>query len=207
MRNLILEATQSELVAAHDNASEGVRDSFKELLRKCAKDHDFLEQFETHIRARKTLIAIMIGGLIFQMPEIIIGAGGSLGIISLVDRKKLVDIYKCALIERKKQKTIKESKKVIRLTESDISRLVKKVIKEEDESQMSRKSFRDFSDYQYELDHYMENLKSTFNDLWTLGEMVMNDDNLSEEQKDEITWTIEHTLDDLYAAFLDDSEQ
>ena len=72
---------------------------------------------------------------------------------------------------------------------------------------MSRKSFRDFSDYQYELDHYMENLKSTFNDLWTLGEMVMNDDNLSEEQKDEITWTIEHTLDDLYAAFLDDSEQ
>jgi hypothetical protein len=92
--------------------------------------------------------------------------------------------------------------KIVRLTESDLNRLVKKVIKE-DESEM-KEPLRSYEDYKYELDHYMENLKSVFNDLMDLEEMVMNDNNLSEEEKDDITWTIGQTFDDPYGMFLQD---
>lgn len=95
--------------------------------------------------------------------------------------------------------------RITRLTESDLNRLVKKVIKE-DESEM-KKPFREFSDYEYELDHYMEQLKETFNNLMDLQEKVMNDDNLSEEEKDYIDFTIGQTFDDPYSLFDDDSEQ
>lgn len=95
--------------------------------------------------------------------------------------------------------------KIVRLTESDLNRLVKKVIKE-DESEM-KEPLRKFSDYEYELDHYMEQLKETFNNLMDLKEKVMKDDNLSEEEKDYIDWTIGQTFDDPYSAFFDDDSE
>lgn len=94
--------------------------------------------------------------------------------------------------------------KITKLTESDLNRLVKKVIKE-DESEM-KEPLRSYADYQYEVDAIMDTLRQSFHDLMDVKMMAGDDKSLSEEERDEIDWTISAALDDVYGTFLQDWE-
>lgn len=132
MKKIILEATKEELMSSVENLSSGEKQKFKDLLKECAKEHNYERQFETYVEANKFLLIAMIGGLFLQMPEMtILSMIPSIG-IGIIERKKLIEIYKCARNKRKMIKTMKESKKVIRLTESELVKLVQKIIKEDE---------------------------------------------------------------------------
>jgi hypothetical protein len=93
--------------------------------------------------------------------------------------------------------------KITKLTESDLNRLVKKVIKEEGESEM-KEPLNNYEDYKYEVEVIMDKLKQSFHDLMDVGKMVDDDKSLSEEERDEIDSMIESSLDDPYGMFLHD---
>jgi uncharacterized protein YaaN involved in tellurite resistance len=94
--------------------------------------------------------------------------------------------------------------RITKLTEADLNRLVKKVIKEE-ESEM-KEPLRSYEDYQHEVDAIMDALKQSYHDLMDVGRMAGDDKSLSEEERDEIDWTISAALDNVYGTFLQDWE-
>ena len=93
--------------------------------------------------------------------------------------------------------------RITKLTEADLNRLVKKVIKEEGESEM-KEPLSNYEDYKHEVEVIMDTLKQSFHDLMDVGKMVDDDKSLSEEERDEIDSMIESSLDDPYGMFLHD---
>jgi hypothetical protein len=100
--------------------------------------------------------------------------------------------------------------RITKLTESDLNRLVKKVIKEEGEFSPQwnvtnrPEKEKSFDEYRSELDSHLETLKQTYQDLIEISLEVADNKSLSEEEKDEIESAIEASLDDPYGMFLQD---
>jgi hypothetical protein len=100
--------------------------------------------------------------------------------------------------------------RITKLTEADLNRLVKKVIKEDEEFSPKwnvtnrPEKEKSFDEYRSELGRHLETLKQTYNDLINISMEAADNDSLSEEEKDEIESAIEASLDDPYGMFLQD---
>jgi len=75
-------------------------------------------------------------------------------------------------------------KKIVKLTESDLTRLVKKVIKEEY-----------WKDYKDRLDELKSNLNKIKEELEAIAQNIDNDDNLDNDEKDDL----QYYVDELYS--------
>jgi hypothetical protein len=131
MKKLIKEASESTLKSAIMNTPDAERKKFGQLLKDCAKELGYEYQFRKLKGAGVILSVFVVGGLILDIPWVTLqGIIPAVG-IAIIDAKMMKEIYECARSKRKMEKTMQESKKVIRLTESELVGLVKQVIKEQ----------------------------------------------------------------------------
>lgn len=74
-------------------------------------------------------------------------------------------------------------KNIKRLSESDLNRIVKKVINEQSDEMDSE---RLYSMYWYEIDSEISNIERSKNELYNLRRTIEMDENLSENDKDDL---------------------
>jgi hypothetical protein len=87
--------------------------------------------------------------------------------------------------------------KKVRLTESDLNRIVKRLISEEVDDVK-------YTNYMVEINEHLDIIKDSFHALMDIKMEVMDDDSLSNEQIKEIEWMIESAFEDTYGTFLND---
>jgi hypothetical protein len=83
-------------------------------------------------------------------------------------------------------------KKIVRLTERDLTRLVKRVIKEDEESMKSYKKM--LSKIESDLDKDESDLDEIQNKLYDFDNLIWDEDTLDEDEKEKLSYYIGELL-------------